>query len=126
MASAYVGHYPGLAGSTAYNEAGLFVDAEYKGERGHYCLAMPVDDDMVMAGGRERWGHPKKLADYVGVERHGDHVVGRAVRKGTEILRSDRRPGTDRVELVAAHCRPGGTSEPTDGRLAGQVVHGRG
>ncbi len=30
-----------------------------------YCLSMPVDDDMAMAGGREAFGYPKKMAEVI-------------------------------------------------------------
>ena len=49
---AFVAHYPHTNFGTVYSEAALFVQAEHRGRIGMYCLAMPVDDDMAMAGGR--------------------------------------------------------------------------
>jgi len=57
---AFVAHYPQTNFGTVYSEAALFVQAKHKGRLGMYCLAMPVDDDMAMAGGREVFGYPKR------------------------------------------------------------------
>jgi acetoacetate decarboxylase len=46
LALAFVAHYPQTSFGTVYNEAALFVQAEYRGRLGMYCLSMPVDDDM--------------------------------------------------------------------------------
>ena len=59
---------------------------EYRGERGFYCLAMPVDDDTAMIGGREQFGFPKKMADHISLDRDGARVIGSVVRHGVEIL----------------------------------------
>jgi acetoacetate decarboxylase len=86
-AVAFVARYPETNFGCVYNEGALFVPAVYREEEGLYCLAMPVDDDMAMAGGRERLGFPKKMADRITLDRDGDRVVGSVIRKGTEILR---------------------------------------
>ena len=57
-----------------------------------YCLSMPVDDDMAMAGGREVFGYPKKMAESITLREEGSTVIGSAVRKGTEILASRSTP----------------------------------
>jgi len=62
------------------------VGAEYRGEQGLYCLAMPVDDDTAMIAGREGVGFPKKMAE-ISLSRDGARVVGSVVRHGVEILR---------------------------------------
>jgi acetoacetate decarboxylase len=85
--AAFVAHYPETNFDCVYNEGALFVECERHGERGLYCLAMPVDDDMAMIGGREFLGYPKKMAERIALEREGDHVVGSVTRRGTEILR---------------------------------------
>lgn len=94
LALAFVAHYPRTSFGTVYNEAALFVQAEYRGRSGMYCLSMPVDDDMAMAGGREAFGYPKKMAESISLETVGARVIGRAVRKGTEILRIEAEPKT--------------------------------
>jgi len=87
MATAFVARYPETNFGCVYNEGALFLNCEYKGERGVYCLSMPVDDDMALIGGREQFGYPKKMADSITLENHGDAVVGSVIRKNTEILR---------------------------------------
>jgi acetoacetate decarboxylase len=42
---------------------------------------MPVTDDMAMAGGREEFGYPKKLAN-IEFKRRGKHVAGSLERHG--------------------------------------------
>ena len=86
VVSAFVARYPQTNFGVDYYEGALSVGAEYRGERGFYCLAMPVDDDMAMIGGREQFGFPKKMADRISLERDGTRVVGSVVRHGVEIL----------------------------------------
>jgi acetoacetate decarboxylase len=83
----FVGSYPETNFGCIYNEGALFLNCEFKSERGVYCLSMPVDDDMAMVGGREYYGYPKKMAERISLERNGDYVVGSVIRKGTEIIR---------------------------------------
>ena len=87
LATVFVARYPETNFGCVYNEGALFVHCEYKGERGLYCLSMPVDDDMAMIGGREQFGYPKKLADEITLNKATDSVVGSVIRKGTEILK---------------------------------------
>lgn len=84
---AFVASYPETNFGCVYHEGALFLNCEFKGERGFYCLSMPVDDDMAMVGGREQYGYPKKMAERISLDRDGDHVVGSVVRKNTEIIR---------------------------------------
>ena len=86
-ATAFLARYPETNFGCVYNEGASFLNCEYKGERGIYCLSMPVDDDMALIGGREQYGYPKKMADSITLENNGDAVVGSVVRKNTEILR---------------------------------------
>ncbi len=113
LALAFVVHYPQTNFGTVYNEAALFVQAEYRGRLGMYCLSMPVDDDMAMAGGREVFGYPKKMAESISLETVGSKVIGSAVRKGTEILRIEAEPKTTGgIETLAMT----GVSDPNDAR----------
>ena len=86
LATAFVARYPETNFGVSYNEGALFVRARFKNELGSYCLAMPVDDDMAMVGGREIHGFPKKIADEITLEHEGERVIGRVVRKGDEIM----------------------------------------
>jgi acetoacetate decarboxylase len=63
IAMAFVAHYPRTNFDVTYHESALFLNAVYQGEEGKYCLAMPVTNDMAMAGGREFYGFPKKMAE---------------------------------------------------------------
>lgn len=94
-ASAFIAKYPKTNFGSVYNEGALFLNCEYKGERGAYCLSMPVDDDMALIGGREGYGYPKKIADRITLECGDDEVVGSVVRKGTEIIRIECRLSGD-------------------------------
>ncbi len=99
LALAFVARYPSTNFGLTYSEGALFLPARHKGEQGMYCLAMPVDDDMAMVGGREQFGFPKKIAA-ITLDRENDHVVGSVVRQGTEILRLECEltdPATDQL-----------------------------
>ena len=97
-ASAFIGKYPKTNFGCVYNEGALFLNCEYKGERGTYCLSMPVDDDMALIGGREIYGYPKKIADSITLECDDNEVVGSVVRKETEIIRIECRLSGDAPE----------------------------
>jgi acetoacetate decarboxylase len=84
---AFVGRYPETHFAPPYNEGALLLNCEFKGERGTYCLSMPVDDDTSMIAAREYYGYPKKIADAITLESDGTTAVGSVIRKGTEILR---------------------------------------
>lgn len=45
-----------------YTESGQVIPVTYEGKPGTYTLAMYLDDHPPLAGGREMWGFPKKLA----------------------------------------------------------------
>jgi acetoacetate decarboxylase len=63
-------------------ESALFLQAEYNGEEGAYCLAMPVTNDMALILGREVFGYPKKMAD-IYIKRNGEKVEGWTERHNT-------------------------------------------
>ncbi|MFW9772426.1 MAG: acetoacetate decarboxylase family protein [Candidatus Thorarchaeota archaeon] len=81
VVQAMIANYPRTNFGVTYKEAALFLFSEYDGVIGAYCLAMPVDNDMAMIGGREVFGYPKKMSNiqfnkegklFDGwVERHG-------------------------------------------------------
>jgi acetoacetate decarboxylase len=85
-ATAFVARYPKTNFGSVYNEAALFVTADYGEEMGGYCLAMPVTDDMALIGGRETFGFPKKLADQISLEKTENGVRGSCVRRGVELM----------------------------------------
>lgn len=53
---------PDSTGFGDYTESGQVVPVRYKGEEGTFTLAMFLDCEAPIAGGREIWGYPKKLA----------------------------------------------------------------
>lgn len=53
---------PDSTGFGDYTESGQVIPVRLAGESGGYVHAMFLDDDPPIAGGRELWGFPKKLA----------------------------------------------------------------
>ena len=53
---------PDSTGFGDYTESGQVVPVTWKGKPGTYQIAMYLDDESPIAGGREIWGFPKKLA----------------------------------------------------------------
>lgn len=53
---------PDSTGFGDYTESGQVIPVRYKGEEGTFTLAMFLDDEAPIAGGREIWGYPKQLA----------------------------------------------------------------
>lgn len=53
---------PDSTGFGDYTESGQVIPVRFNGEKGGYVHAMFLDDDPPIAGGRELWGFPKKLA----------------------------------------------------------------
>ena len=85
IAYAFVAYYPSTNFDVTYRESALFISAEFNGEAGGYCLAMPVTSDMAMAGGREIFGFPKKMAD-VSYKKDGDAIEGWTERRGIRFM----------------------------------------
>ncbi|HIC7379301.1 TPA: acetoacetate decarboxylase [Legionella pneumophila] len=53
---------PDSTGFGDYTESGQVVPVRYKGEEGGFTISMFLDCHAPIAGGREIWGFPKKLA----------------------------------------------------------------
>lgn len=53
---------PDSTGFGDYTESGQIIPVRYKGEEGTFTIAMFLDCEAPIAGGREIWGFPKKLA----------------------------------------------------------------
>ncbi len=53
---------PDSAGFGDYTESGIVIPCTYNGEKLNFTSQMYLDDDPPIAGGREIWGFPKKLA----------------------------------------------------------------
>jgi acetoacetate decarboxylase len=53
---------PDSTGFGDYTESGQVIPVSFKGHKGGYVHAMYLDCEPPIAGGRELWGFPKKLA----------------------------------------------------------------
>jgi acetoacetate decarboxylase len=53
---------PNSTGFGDYTESGQVIPVRFQGQEGGYVHAMYLDDEAPIAGGRELWGFPKKLA----------------------------------------------------------------
>jgi acetoacetate decarboxylase len=54
---------PDSTGFGDYTESGQVIPVTYEGVAGGYVHSMYLNDDAPIAGGREIWGFPKKLAE---------------------------------------------------------------
>jgi acetoacetate decarboxylase len=54
---------PDSTGFGDYTESGQVIPVTHKGVHGGYVHSMYLNDDAPIAGGREIWGFPKKLAE---------------------------------------------------------------
>jgi acetoacetate decarboxylase len=68
------------------------VACSYEGRPGYYVLAMPMEGEFVVIGGREKYGEPKKIAE-TAFSIDGDHVNAKVTRHGVTFLELDGRIG---------------------------------
>ncbi len=54
---------PDSTGFGDYTETGQVIPVEFEGRKGSYTHCMFLNDEGPIAGGRELWGFPKKLAN---------------------------------------------------------------
>ncbi|MGV8985225.1 MAG: acetoacetate decarboxylase [Cypionkella sp.] len=54
---------PDSTGFGDYTESGQVIPVSFQGQKGGYVHSMYLNDEAPIAGGREIWGFPKKLAD---------------------------------------------------------------
>lgn len=66
---------PDSTGFGDYTESGQVIPVSYQGMAGNYAHAMYLNDHPPIAGGRELWGFPKKLAS-PRLETEIDTLVG--------------------------------------------------
>ncbi len=102
LVMAFLANYPKTNFDVTYLESALFLSAVCDGVEGSYCLAMPVTNDMAMAGGREFYGYPKKMAD-IRMQKQGDVVHGWVERRGYRYFelraRLTGRPNVPEAEM---------------------------
>lgn len=53
---------PDSTGFGDYSESGQVIPVSFQGQKGSYVHSMYLNDEAPIAGGRELWGFPKKLA----------------------------------------------------------------
>ena len=68
------------------------VACSYEGRPGYYVLAMPMEGEFVVIGGRERYGEPKKIAE-MAFSIEGDQVNAKVTRHGVTFLELDGKLG---------------------------------
>jgi len=68
------------------------VACSYDGRAGYYVLAMPMEGEFVVIGGREKYGEPKKIAE-TAFSIDGDHVNAKVTRHGVTFLELDGNVG---------------------------------
>ena len=66
---------PDSTGFGDYTESGQVIPVSFQGQRGGYVHAMYLNDEAPIAGGRELWGFPKKLASPM-MRTEKDTLVG--------------------------------------------------
>lgn len=54
---------PDSTGFGDYTESGQVIPVRFNGQQGGYVHSMYLNDESPIAGGREIWGFPKKMAD---------------------------------------------------------------
>jgi acetoacetate decarboxylase len=65
---------PDSTGFGDYTETGQVIPVKFNGQSGVFVHSMYLDDDAPIAGGREIWGFPKKLATPK-ISHEGDVIV---------------------------------------------------
>lgn len=66
---------PDSTGFGDYTETGQVIPVSFRGRKGGYTHCMFLNDDPPIAGGRELWGFPKKLAE-PSLRAESDTMVG--------------------------------------------------
>ncbi|MBI5118958.1 acetoacetate decarboxylase family protein [Candidatus Poribacteria bacterium] len=85
LAAVIVANYRFVTNIGPYREAIVNITARYKGEPVAYTAYIYVDSDASLAGGRERFGHPKKMAELT-LSQDCEVVRGTCTRRGFKIV----------------------------------------
>jgi len=99
---------PDSTGFGDYTESGQVIPVSFRGRHGSYTHCMFLDDHPPIAGGRELWGFPKKLASPT-LRAEIDMLVGTLdygpVRVATGTMGYKHRQA-DVMAVKAALCAP--------------------
>ena len=97
---------PDSTGFGDYTETGQVIPVRLKGEDGVYVHSMYLDDEGPIAGGRELWGFPKKLARPK-IEVESDVLVG-TLHYGSVLCASGTMPAVMQLFDCRWLARPSG------------------
>jgi acetoacetate decarboxylase len=80
------------------------VACSHEGRPGYYVLAMPMEGEFVVIGGREKYGEPKKMAE-TSFSIEGDRVNAKVTRHEVTFLELDGKLGapSDRPKQFTEH-----------------------
>jgi acetoacetate decarboxylase len=92
-------------GPRNYMEGGVVVPVRYGDLRGGHVLYEYVTTDDAMAGGREVWGYPKKLAEVTFAESGSGEVAATVSRLGRTLIDARFRPAEVAVDKPLLHPR---------------------
>lgn len=99
---------PDSTGFGDYTESGQVIPVTFQGQAGSYVHAMYLNDHPPIAGGRELWGFPKKLASpQLDVEI--DTLVGTLDYGKVRIAKATmgyKHRGADHAQVAAALAAP--------------------
>ena len=99
---------PDSIGFGDYTESGQVIQVSYQGQKGSFVHQMFLNDHPPIAGGRELWGFPKKLAG-PGLRAETDTLVGTLdygpVRVATGTM-GYKHKEADRAAVAAALAAP--------------------
>ncbi len=99
---------PDSTGFGDYTESGQVIPVSFRGRKGGYTHCMFLNDEPPIAGGRELWGFPKKLAEPT-LHVEIDQMVGTLdygpVRVATATMGYKHRPA-DLAAVRAALAAP--------------------
>lgn len=87
---------PDSSGFGDYTESGIVIPCLYKGEHVNFTSQMYLDIDPPIAGGREIWGFPKKLANPK-LEIAQDTLTGSLYYAGERVAMGTMRYKQDQI-----------------------------
>ncbi len=100
---------PDSSGFGDYTESGIVIPAKFQGESVNFTSQMYLDDDPPIAGGREIWGFPKKLAK-PNLETYEDTLTGTLDYAGQRVAMGTMRYKQEQItydlngETVCTSC----------------------
>ena len=99
---------PDSTGFGDYTESGQVIPVSFQGVHGGYVHSMYLNDHPPIAGGRELWGFPKKLASPV-LETEIDTLVGTLDYGKVRVAKATmgfKHAEADRAAVLAALAAP--------------------